>query len=130
MCIHIEESFPHAYSLSLSLFFSLVLSLSPSRTLFHVRSLIHFVALSCHPPHTHVTTRYQHGVHTIHMRIVRTIDGARKPTPRVRRGFESQSRHVSRLAHNVRSCNGHIWSPLLAESKSERARIRSAFFAS
>ena len=53
-----------------------------------------------------------------------------KPTPCVRRGFESQSRHVSRLAHNVRSCNGHIWSHLLAESKSEGARIRSASFAS
>jgi len=53
-----------------------------------------------------------------------------KPTPCVRRGFESQSRHVSRLAHNVRSCNGHIWSHLLAESTSERARIRSASFAS
>ena len=87
MCIHIEESFPHAYFLTLSLFLSLSLSLSRafslslSRTLFHVRSLIHFVALSCHPPHTHVTTRHQHGLHTAHMRIVRTINGARNPRP-------------------------------------------------
>ena len=62
MCIHIEESFPHAYSLSLSLSLSLALSLS----LFLSPSF---------------TTRHQHGVHTAHMRLVRTINGARNPRP-------------------------------------------------
>ena len=68
-------------ALSLSLSLSRAFSLSLSRTLLHVRSLIHFVALTCHPPPTHVTTRHQHGLHTAHMRIVRTINGARNPRP-------------------------------------------------
>ena len=68
-------------ALSLSLSLSRAFSLSLSRTLLHVRSLILFVALTCHPPPTHVTTRHQHGLHTAHMRIVRTINGARNPRP-------------------------------------------------
>ena len=131
MCIHIEESFPHAYSLSLSLFFSLscFLSLSFSHSL--ARPFFDSLCRSLLPPPTHArhNTTSTRGTHSSHVHC--THDQWReKPTPHVRRGFESQSGHVSRLAHNVRSCNGHVWSHLLAESTSEGARIRSASFAS
>jgi len=131
MCKHIEESFPHAYLLSLSLFLSIALSLShflaPSCTFV----LSFTLSLSLATPHTRTS---RHDINTGYTQLTCALymheKLREKHTPRVRRGFKSQSRHVSRLAHNVRSCNGHVWSRLLAECKRERARIRSASFAS
>jgi len=115
MCIHTEELFFHVRSLSLSFALSPPISLPLS-------------SLSALPRSRHKTTstRFTNSsnAHCAHDKW------REKHTPRVGRGFESQSQHVSLLAHNVCSCNGHIWSHLLAECKSERARIKSVSFAS
>jgi len=130
VCIRIEASFSHARALSpflpLCRTLSLSLSLSLSVTFFLCFTLSLFLAPFTHARHNTTLTRATNSSHA----PCAHYQWREKPTPRVRRGFESQSRHVSHLAHNVRSCNGHIWSHLLAESKSERARIRSASFVS
>ena len=105
---------------------SLSISLSLSSTFVLCFTLSLFLAPFTHARHNTTLTRATNSSHA----PCAHYQWREKPTPRVRRGFESQGRHVSHLAHNVRSCNGHIWSHLLAESKSERARIRSASFAS
>jgi len=116
MCVYIRGTFSHIRFLALTLALSLSISLSRSFSVSLCPSL-------CPPKRTHVTTRHQHGVQIAHMCIVRTINCARNPCPTCGVG---SSRSVTFGPHGAQLQRAY----LLAESKSERARIRSASFAS
>ena len=101
-CVYTHRGIISSYPRSLSHFDTLSLCLPLS--LLHVRSLFHFVPLSA-PPHTRTS---QSDINTGYTQLTCAVcarsmaremhdRGRKKPTPRVRRGFELQ--HAATRTH-------------------------------